>query len=209
MHEVDINEQYGEAYQFMETELSMVETMRLLIEQGSDVAAKDESLSTPLHLASFSGFLNIVQLLIEHGADVTSRDDGRRTPLHLASCLVSVNAASLLCRHRSGANGQDDCSHEPYLKADMVRLLIDHGADVAAQDEAHSTPLHFAAFWGSAETVKLLIWHGADVTAKDKSNQTPLHLASSKVSSRTASLLIQCSLIQLTVKSRHHGTFST
>jgi ankyrin repeat protein len=74
-------------------------------------------------------------------------------------------------------------------KADIVRLLIDHGADVTAQDETHLTPLHHAAFWGNVETVRLLIQQGADVTAQDSSKTTPLHLASSTVSSKT--LLLQ------------------
>jgi ankyrin repeat protein len=33
-------------------------------------------------------------------------------------------------------------------KEDTVRLLIDHGADVDAQDETHSTPLHLASLLG-------------------------------------------------------------
>jgi ankyrin repeat protein len=64
-------------------------------------------------------------------------------------------------------------------KADIVKLLIDNGADVAAQDETHLTPLHHAAFYGNAEAVRLLIQHGADVAVKDRSNMTPLHSASS------------------------------
>ncbi|KAH9035978.1 ankyrin repeat-containing domain protein [Lactarius hengduanensis] len=65
-----------------------------------------------------------------------------------------------------------------HAKADTVRLLIGHGADVTAQDETKSTPLHLAASFGSAETVRLLIKHGADVTAQDGNFRTPLHLAS-------------------------------
>jgi ankyrin len=73
------------------------------------------------------------------------------------------------------------------VKADIVMLLIDHGADVAAEDETHSTPLHLAALSGSADTVRLLIEHGADVTAQDRRYRTPLHLASelSSVSAKT------------------------
>jgi ankyrin repeat protein len=76
------------------------------------------------------------------------------------------------------------------FQADTVRLLIGNGADIAAKDETHSTPLHLAAFWGSAETVRLLIEHGADVTAHDGRNRTPLHLASSKVSPITTLLFV-------------------
>lgn len=68
------------------------------------------------------------------------------------------------------------------MKIDTVRLLIKHGADVSAQDKTYSTPLHLAAFSGSAETVSLLLEHGADVNVLDGSHKTPLHLASSWLS---------------------------
>jgi ankyrin repeat protein len=73
-------------------------------------------------------------------------------------------------------------------KADIVRLLIDHGADTGVQDEADLTPLHLAAFNGNVEIVRLLIQYGADVTAPDRNKVTPLHSASSTVSSKTSSL---------------------
>jgi ankyrin repeat protein len=65
---------------------------------------------------------------------------------------------------------------------ETVRLLINHGASVTAQDKTHSTPLHLAAFCGSSESVCLLLEHGAGVSVLDESHKTPLHLASSPVS---------------------------
>lgn len=58
-------------------------------------------------------------------------------------------------------------------KAETVRLLIEHGADVTMQDETYSTPLHLASSQGSAKTVQGLIEHGANVIAQDSSNRTP------------------------------------
>ena len=66
--------------------------------------------------------------------------------------------------------------------ADTMRLLLEHGANVAAQDGTHSTPLHLTAFWCNIEAVRLLIEHGADITARDENYRTPLHLALSRVS---------------------------
>ena len=74
---------------------------------------------------------------------------------------------------------------------DVVRQLIDHGADVAAQDETKSTPLHLAAFSASVEIVQMLIERGANVVAQDGSNVTPLHCASSTVSSKAKLLSYQ------------------
>ena len=83
-------------------------------------------------------------------------------------------------------NGQYKSSSElnkpHYGKIETVRLLIEHGADVTAQDGSNMTPLHLASFSGTPGIVRLLLEHGACVTAQDKSCKTPLHLASSWVS---------------------------
>ena len=96
---------------------------------------------------------------------------------------------------RTDVSRQQDCHRDnpewPTTKAEMVQLLIEHGADVTAKDKALSTPLHLASSQGSVKSVQLLIEHGADVAAQDESHKTPLHLASSLVSSATESLLIQ------------------
>jgi len=108
---------------------------------------------TPLHYAAFCGLSDIVKFLaVEHSEDVNSRSfTGGETPLHLNS--------------RSG-----------YV--DVARILIKHGADVAARDEDGWTPLHQASEWGHVDVAQLLIEHGADAAAKDNHGSAPLHRAS-------------------------------
>jgi ankyrin repeat protein len=151
-------------------------------------------------MASSEVNTRIVQLLIEHGADVTAKNETHSTPLHLASSWVSATAGWRLPHRSADMNAQDGwnknrgvlISDRTILKTETVRLLIKHGADVTAQDEAHSTPLHLASSCASTETVRLLIEHGAKVNcnARDGSHRTPLHLVSSCVSNTTMSLLI-------------------
>lgn len=99
MHGVDMIEQFdGIGQSHLALSIQRAETVRLLIEKGMDVTAKDESLSTPLHLGSSSGIPEIVRLLIEHGGDVTAKDRSGRTPLHIASSWVSAKTGSLSFR---------------------------------------------------------------------------------------------------------------
>jgi ankyrin len=44
-------------------------------------------------------------------------------------------------------------------------MLIEHGADVTAQNKDRATPLHLARK-GQVEVARMLIEHGADVTAR-------------------------------------------
>ena len=60
------------------------QVVQVLLEHGADVTSRDDTHSTPLHLASLNAYPGIVRLLIEHGADVNARDRSRNTPLFLA-----------------------------------------------------------------------------------------------------------------------------
>ena len=56
-----------------------------------------------------------------------------------------------------------------------VKILLELGADVHAENAWGKTPLHYAR--RSKETVQLLIDAGADVNARDINQETPLYFA--------------------------------
>lgn len=57
---------------------------------------------------------------------------------------------------------------------DMVRLLLDRGADIELTDDLGATALMGAARTSNLEIVRLLLDRGADVNHDDWSDQTPL-----------------------------------
>ncbi|WBA86390.1 ankyrin repeat domain-containing protein [Endozoicomonas sp. GU-1] len=75
--------------------------------------------------------------------------------------------------------------HPEYLLAvalkhqhtDLVRTLIDHGADVNAADGEGQTPLHITAANGDKICLKKLIEKGAKVNATNNNGETALHIA--------------------------------
>ncbi|KAH9010117.1 ankyrin repeat-containing domain protein [Lactarius hengduanensis] len=57
--------------------------VRLLLERGVDVNARDEEQATPLHLASYYGDGdNVTEVMLDHGALVNAKDIRGQTPLH-------------------------------------------------------------------------------------------------------------------------------
>ena len=60
---------------------------------------------------------------------------------------------------------------------DMVKLLIESGADVNAQNEDGIAPLHLAAY---GETVNILIKNGSKIDLESARGETPLYIAASE-----------------------------
>jgi ankyrin repeat protein len=138
--------------------------VRLLIERGADIEAKDKDGQTVLHVAA-RGDYPITALLLEHGADVNVTDVHGITPLHAAS------------RENSDGN--------------IVKLLVAQGAVVNARDEDGYTPLHVACFGGNSAAIQLLLAHGAIVNARAEDGRTPVHLVIDRAYRDAAATCIQ------------------
>lgn len=70
--------------------------MGLLLGKGSDVSAKDDSGSTPLHFAVSFGRQASARLLLDHGADVSAMTDQGLTPELLATTGADHSLAAML-----------------------------------------------------------------------------------------------------------------
>ena len=124
----------------------------ILLEYGVDVNAQDMENTTALHLASYSGSVEISRVLLSHGASPNAKRKLGRAPLHLVA---------------EGKHGNG---------VPISVLLLEHGADVNARDEGNTTPLHLASYCGSAKIVRVLLGRGAIANLKDNLGRTPLHL---------------------------------
>ena len=74
---------------------------------------------------------------------------------------------------------------------EIVKLLLEKGADVQGKDRWVKTPLHKASENGHLEIVKLLLEKGADVEAKNEWDETPLYKASQNGHLEIVKLLLE------------------
>jgi ankyrin repeat protein len=68
-----------------------------------------------------------------------------------------------------------------YQHPELVKVLIEAGADLDAKNSAKKTPLHFVAR-RNIKIAKMLIDAGADVNAEDEDGKTPWDYASLEIS---------------------------
>ena len=70
------------------------------------------------------------------------------------------------------------CTAAENGQIDVVRSLLEQGADVDEMDSLRQTALAVASINGKLQVAELLIEHGADVNSRDADGWTPLHMAS-------------------------------
>lgn len=177
---------------------SSVELARLFVDRGADVSARGGEGITPLVLAAGSHDSALVALLLERGArSDPATKQGQYSALRSALGAHDPVAARLLLARGADPNeryhppGAERLLHRAVAEAnlgtapppqslDVVRALLDHGADPNLPDGEGRTSLHVAAGRGDVEAIRLLLGHGAAVDAPDKSGWTPLHVAASQ-----------------------------
>jgi ankyrin repeat protein len=147
--------------------------VRLLIEAGADLAAHDGYV---MHYAGeVPNNKAIVALLVQYGAldaHVRPPDDLSRQFLAAVFLGDAARVRALLGRHPHLATAVDGRGDQPIFHAarngdtEIVRLLIEHGADVNAANTRGHTVLYCAGGHGHLTTVELLLARGADCDAK-------------------------------------------
>ena len=73
----------------------------------------------------------------------------------------------------------------------VMKVLVDHGADVSTRTHNDTTCLHAACIKGDLRIVKFLLDHGADINAEDEEGSTPFGIAFEKENMKLITLLLK------------------
>lgn len=128
--------------------------VRLMLDYGANIDARDSLSQTPLYLASIGGFASIVELLLEERARPNVLISRRRTALY-----------------KAGGNGRGD-----------VELLLQYGADPnLGHGRLGETKIYNAAWYNEVEVVEFLLHFDADVDIRNRKKMESYKEAREKV----------------------------
>ena len=153
-----------------------VEVLRLLVDHGADIHAKDRNGVHALGRATLSADVDVVRFLVEHGCDPNEPGYGgnvryARQYLPTLEYLLSKGAKVEKDALAAAAHWQDP---------KLIERWIELGADVNARTGPYRRSALMTAVaseQAGAATVKLLLEKGADPNAEDLDGERPLDWA--------------------------------
>ena len=136
---------------------------------------------TPLLLAAYYGYSDIVTMLLSYGADILAKDSiDDAMAIHIASAKGYYKVVEAILDSAAARNSKidivnagDNTGTTPLMWAAMnnqvtvISILIRYKANVNMQDDDGWTPLHFAAASDSYRAVEILLNNGADANIAD------------------------------------------
>ncbi|KAK2669720.1 hypothetical protein RAB80_015246 [Fusarium oxysporum f. sp. vasinfectum] len=114
------------------------------------------------------------------------------SPLYYAVMMKLMNVAVILVNERNDDGGctlLNAACAKGYVE--VVKMLLERGADVTSKANNGVTPLEAASAEGHVEVVKMLLQKGADLTTKNNDGWTPLNAASSRGHAEVVKILLE------------------
>ncbi|OPA74791.1 hypothetical protein BVG16_22670 [Paenibacillus selenitireducens] len=149
------------------------DTVKSLLDAGADMNLQDDRQDNPFLYAGAEGLIDIVKLMIEAGADPTLTNRFGGTALIPASERGHVDVVQALLEHSEvDVNHVNNLGWTALMEAivlsdggvrhqQIIRLLIQHGADVHIPDRNGMMPLEHARSSQFKEIERLLVEAGA------------------------------------------------
>ncbi|MBU0728645.1 MAG: ankyrin repeat domain-containing protein [Proteobacteria bacterium] len=154
-----------------------LDSVKLFVKAGMAYNARNA-----LHEAARYGHPDIVDLFLEMGADLNAVTEFEQTPLIAAITNRNISMVKKLLDLGASVNKKPNSGTmlTPLMwaanigESEIIKLLIDKGANIWEEDARGHTALRPALENGHRETVRLLLLNGADLDGKDNYGFTHL-----------------------------------
>ena len=157
---VKLQDSFGTTALIVAATAGKTETTILLLKNGADPLHKDSSGGSALSNATYFGHTDTVQALLDNVGKL-SRDDGEELMM-LAAGLGHLDIAKALLAKGVSANAVGAKGHTALMaaiqfeKPEMVKLLLEHGADPGRKDDEGDSAQMLAEKKGNKVLLQLL-----------------------------------------------------
>ncbi|TKS88396.1 Histone-lysine N-methyltransferase EHMT2 [Collichthys lucidus] len=162
----------------------LLEVCYMLIQAGAQVDAQDKDLRTPLLEAIINNHIEVARYLFQNGACVYHVEEDGYTGLHHAAKLGNLEIVNMLLETgQVDVNAQDSGGWTPIIWAaehkhvEVIKSLLNRGADVTINDKELNVCLHWAAYAGNVDIAELVLNSGCSLASVNMHGDTPLHIA--------------------------------
>ncbi|XP_017285070.1 histone-lysine N-methyltransferase EHMT2 isoform X5 [Kryptolebias marmoratus] len=162
----------------------LLEICYMLVQAGADVDAKDKDQRTPLLEAIINNHIDVARYLIQNGACIYHVEDDGYTGLHHAAKFGNLEIVKMLLETgQVDVNAQDSGGWTPIIWAaehkhvEVIKSLLNRGADVTINDKELNVCLHWAAYAGNVDIAELVLNAGCSLSSVNVHGDTPLHIA--------------------------------
>ncbi|RWS27838.1 ion channel nompc-like protein [Leptotrombidium deliense] len=161
-----------------------MEMLRLVVDAGCDVNARNSDGQTPLHIVSYEGDETYVKYFYTVGADPNAKDIEDRTPLHLATekghfrivdLLTEKFKASIYQRTKDGSTVMHIASRSGHPATAMA--FMKKGVPLHMPNKTGAKAIHMAAISGQVDVIKTVLSKGEFIDVRTNEGLTALHLA--------------------------------
>jgi len=159
-----------------------LQELKTVLEQKINVNVYDDDSDHVLMVAAMYASADCMDLLIKNGADVNVVNRTGETPLMW--CNHDIAKTKLLLQHGANLNAVAKSGNTPLLIAcvgygqyEIIKLLLDNGANPLAKNNKDETALFRIGLFGDTATARLLLNKGADVNARTNLKETILENA--------------------------------
>ena len=143
----------------------------------------------PFHCAAVAGSVSIMRELHSRRFDLNGLDTEGRTLLMCGVCSNDPSTVDLILKwgvdvNAAGFDGKTALHEAACLRhsADIVQLLLNHGANIEAHDDEDISVMKLAIYEGSAAVVECLISNGAKINERPYSKEPLIFYALRKCS---------------------------
>ncbi|XP_076047556.1 myosin binding subunit isoform X4 [Oratosquilla oratoria] len=150
---------------------------KFLIDRGADLSLVNNDGDLAIDIADSDEMENLLQEEIDHreiDCDM-AREQEERKMMEDAKIWLASGKVEDVPHYKTGANALHVAAAKGYIE--VMRMLLQAGANINSQDFDGWTPLHAAAHWGQRQAVDVLCEHSADMSIRNCVGQTCIDVA--------------------------------